>query len=239
MADINRASFDVNNELQVECIRIGQEQEPLVKVDSFLRGVDELKRYAVEVNDFAIADSYYPGIRMAIPALYTAAVAKHLSNYIEGFFGLNLKKVQKAISRYSIVTFPPEKLNILQRIPHFDAPSRNSLAMVHYLCDAPDSGTSFYRHRELGYEYVDSIRHKKYTCHIRQQFLSPEIYPCGYIAGDTPEFEKIMSVQAVYNRLIMYPGSSLHSGIIRPGYTCDPNPATGRLTITTFIEFAD
>jgi len=58
------------------------------------------------------------------------------------------------------------------------------------------------------------------------------------MCGSNNEFEEIMSFEAKFNRLIMYRGTSLHSGIIRPEYNFDPNPQTGRLTITSFYEFA-
>ena len=126
----------------------------------------------------------------------------------------------------------------MQRIPHFDAPTRNSLAVIHYLSDAPNSGTSLYRHRETGYEYIDQLRLESYKQNLQRQFDNPSQYPSGYIHGSTKEYEEISSHKAVYNRLLMYRGSSLHSGIIKPDYNLDPSPETGRLTVTSFIEFS-
>lgn len=234
---MDKSIFSLDHNCQVDTYKIGREGEPLLKVDGFLAGADSLKDYAIRNNQFTQADTYYPGIRMAIPINYTMALAKNFQGYIERVFGLHLSKVKSAASRYSIVTAPPDSLDLRQRIPHFDAPSRNSLAMIHYLCDGADSGTALYRHRESSFEYVDENRNAEYLQNIDRQFANPLNHPQGYIYGDTDKFEMLQSFPAVYNRMLMYRGSSLHSGIIRPDYNFDPSPQTGRLTITTFIEF--
>lgn len=231
--------YNLCADVSFECLTVGTEAEPVLLVDSFIENALELKEIAINDNNFPIVESYYPGIRKPIPLAYTLALAKNLSPYIEGHLGCNLRKVRTAASRFSIVTTPAEELSLLQRIPHIDAPSKNSLAAVHYLANVSDSGTSLYRHRQSGFEFVDAARYRGYMEIINSQFSTPASYPQGYICGDTPEFEVIASFEAIFNRIIMYRGSSLHSGIITPSYNLDPNPATGRLTITTFIEFND
>jgi hypothetical protein len=219
-------------------LHVGTENEPLLLVDSFIKGAYDLKNYAIEKNNFSKSDSYYPGLRMSLPTAYTIALAKNLSPFIDGLFGLNLESIKKAVSRFSIVTTPPEDLDLLQRIPHIDSPSKDGLAVVHYLKDAPDSGTSLYRHRATGYEYVDGSRYETYMAHVKNYYSDPANNPSGYMYGSNEEYEEIMSFEAKFNRLIMYRGTSLHSGIIRPDYNFDASPQTGRLTITSFYEFA-
>lgn len=200
-----------------------------------MSGAGFLKQYAIDHNEFGPADNYYPGIRMPIPLIYTAALAKNLSYYIQNLFGVNPRNAKKAVSRFSIVTCPPHDLSLLQRIPHFDAASRKSLAAIHYLTDDENAGTAFYRHRELGYEYIDADRYDTYMQRVKEQF--DDKMPPGYIRSSTDEYEMIASFPAQYNRILLYRGSSLHSGIIPENYAFDPNPATGRLTITSFYEF--
>lgn len=232
---MNQSIFQPGPDAKIDCYRIGNEEEPLVKVESFMSGAQFLKQYAIEQNQFTPADNYYPGIRMPVPLIYTAALAKNLRQYIKSQFGVDPRDAKKAVSRFSIVTCPPEKLSLLQQIPHFDAASKNGLAAIHYLADDDTSGTAFYRHRKLGYEYVDAGRYDTYMQTVKQQF--EEKAPHGYICGSTDEYEMIGSFPARYNRLLLYRGSSLHSGIIPETYKFDPNPATGRLTITSFYEF--
>jgi hypothetical protein len=236
---MDKSILSLSSSCQVDTFKIGSEGEPLLKVDGFLSGADSLKEHAIRSNQFTKADTFYPGIRMPISINYTMAIAKNFQGYIEGLFGLQLSKVKRAASRYSIVTSLPESLDLRQRIPHFDAPSRHSLAMIHYLCDGADSGTALYRHKESSFEYVDEKRNSQYLQNIDRQFANPLDHPQGYICGDTENFEMLQSFPAVYNRMLMYRGSSLHSGVIRPDYNFDPSPQTGRLTITTFLEFRD
>jgi hypothetical protein len=39
------------------------------------------------------------------------------------------------------------------------------------------------------------------------------------------------------NRLVIYPGSLLHSGLIDPAHDIDDDPETGRLTANIFVDF--
>lgn len=234
----NKSNYVPCKNLALECLKIGAEQQELVQVDSYIQGADVLRQDAIERNNFAVADSFYPGVRMEISDAYIIGLVTNLKDVISNFFGLDLRRIKRAVSKYSIVTFKPEDLSLMQSIPHFDAPSRRSLAMIHYLCDAPDSGTSLYRHRETGYEYIDEKRREKYMGCVEERSRDLSLQPSGYICGSNEDYEEIISVNAVYNRLLMYRGSSLHSGIIKPDYNFDPSPETGRLTVTSFIEFS-
>jgi len=225
-------------DMEYECLKIGTDQQELMRVDSYIQGAEALRQEAITGNNFAVADSFYPGVRMAISDAYIVGLVRNFQGVIGNFFKLDLRTIKSAASKYSIVTSQPEDLKPMQRIPHFDAPSRNSLAVIHYLCDAPDSGTAFYHHGETGYDYIDRSRLGRYEQSIVKRFEDPKRQPSGYVYGDTEDYSEIASFGAANNRLLMYRGSSLHSGIIRPNYNYDPSPETGRLTITSFIEFS-
>ncbi|EAS48116.1 hypothetical protein GB2207_09906 [marine gamma proteobacterium HTCC2207] len=224
--------------MQYECVKFGADQQELVRVDSYIQGADALKQDAIRRNSFAVADSFYPGVRMAISDAYIVGLVRNFQGLIRDFFNLDLRKIKSAASKYSIVTSKPEDLKLMQRMPHFDAPSRDSLAVIHYLCDAADSGTAFYHHGETGYDYIDRSRLGNYEASIVNRLQDPARQPSGYICGSTKDYSQITSYGAAYNRLLMYRGSSLHSGIIGPNYNFDPSPETGRLTVTSFIEFS-
>jgi hypothetical protein len=238
MSDDDKSNYMPCQDLDYEFLKVGADQQELVRVDSYIQGVDALRQHAIAGNSFAVADSFYPGVRMAISDTYIISLVRNFQAVIRDFFGLDLRTIKSAASKYSIVTFKPDKLQLRQRIPHFDAPSRNSLAVIHYLSDAPDSGTAFYRHNATGYEYIDGSRLGKYEGSIEARFQDPAHQPSSYICGDTEDYSQIASFKAVKNRLLMYRGSNLHSGMIRPDYNFDPSPETGRLTVTSFIEFS-
>lgn len=48
-------------------------------------------------------------------------------------------------------------------------------------------------------------------------------------------FERIGSCQAAFNRAVTYRGTNLHAIDIPENFAFDPSPATGRLTINTFL----
>lgn len=230
-------AYELCEEANIECYRVGKEQQEVLLVENYLKGALMLKERAVEINEFARADSFYPGVRMQVPQEYTLALVKTLGFFMEQFFHLEVRKIKKAVSKFSIITTRQDELDLLQRIPHFDSPSRKGLAFVHYLQTVPGTGTSLYRHRPTNFEYVDEQRYSSFMAHIQERFPSEDKYPEGYINGSTDQFEEIATFDAIFNRLLMYRGTSLHSGKIGQDYNYDPSPATGRLTLTSFFEF--
>jgi len=229
--------YQLCEDANIECFRAGNEQQEILLVDNYLKGASALKQRAIQENNFARADSFYPGVRMHVPQEYTISLIKNLGFFIEQFFQLEVRQIKSAASKFSIVTTPPKDLDLLQRIPHFDSPSRKGLAVVHYLQSIPSMGTSLYRHKPTNFEYVDEQRYSSYMANVQETFPTEDKYPQGYINGSTDQFEEIASFDAIFNRLLMYRGTSLHSGKIGKDYNFDPSPATGRLTLTSFFEF--
>lgn len=229
--------YELCEDANIECYSVGNEEQEVLLVDNYLKGASALKERAIQQNNFSCADSFYPGVRMQVPQEYTLSLIKNLGFFMERFFQLEVRQIKNAVSKFSIITTRPDNLDLLQRIPHFDSPSRKGLAVVHYLQSIPNMGTSLYRHKPTNFEYVDEQRYPSYTAKIQERFPTADKYPEGYINGSTDQFEEIASFDAVFNRLVMYRGTSLHSGKIGQEYNFDPSPATGRLTLTSFFEF--
>jgi hypothetical protein len=139
---------------------------------------------------------------------------------------------------YSLVTQPPTQLRFLQRVPHIDSVGADGLATVHYLFHGDWGGTAFYRHRSTGFESVDAARHETYFRELERESHSDAAPRAGYIDGDTALFERIASVDAAYNRLIVYRRNCLHSGNIDSTRVPPADPLTGRLSINSFIDVA-
>jgi hypothetical protein len=129
-----------------------------------------------------------------------------------------------------MVTAPPTTLSPAQRAPHFDSTDPDYLAVLHYLSDTP--GTAFYRQRDTGIELVDRCNVDTFvdTAKRAGEQLS------GYIHGSTPAYQQIGQVEGVRDRLVIYRGSMLHSGIIPPDLPLSADPRVGRLTANIFIE---
>ena len=128
---------------------------------------------------------------------------------------------------FSLVTTPAEKLDYLQRIPHVDSVLGNELAMIHYLFSRDLGGTAFYRHRSTGFEYVDEARRARYLACLEEDKKGPDSPEARYINGSTALYEQLGSQRGVFNRLLMYRRTTLHSGNIAPDFVPDPDPRTG------------
>jgi hypothetical protein len=157
-----------------------------------------------------------------------------LANFFAGMFDLPPTKVAGGKALYSMVITPPEQLEHKQCLPHVDSFISGNLACVHYLCDKDKGGTSLYRHKKTGYEVITSE-----TIDIYNQSVVDEgaidFQRKSYMNGTNEYFERIAKIDAMFNRLVIYPGNILHSGDIAPDFNFDPNPARGRLTLNSFI----
>ncbi|MBX9815029.1 MAG: hypothetical protein A4S12_04185 [Proteobacteria bacterium SG_bin5] len=211
--------------------RIGQEREPLVIVDGFAPDPDALRAAAAAAR-FAPAGEHYPGVRAPLPADYLASVRPVLATVLREVFGARAR-LRVLDARFSLVTTPPDRLTLEQRLPHVDALEPGRIALVHYLMPGGGDGTAFFRHRATGYETLDATRAPRYQAMLAAELRAAA--PAGYIAGDTALFERIAVVPAEDNRAVIYRSALFHSGAISPGARLSADPRLGRLTVTAFL----
>lgn len=213
---------------------VGNEQQPVLVVDNFLSDPAYLVEYCAQHTTLNRVDASYPGLRASVPDRYIQLIYCYLRDAICTAFSINDSMVKHVKADYSMVLTPVKQLKLAQCLPHYDSLIASELAAVHYLCGSDKGGTSLYRHRGTGFEYVDSSRAAIYT-----ETLTGEVndtpYPQGYMNGGNHLFEQTASYEAKFNRMIIYRCTSLHSGNIAPDFLFDPNPRKGRLTINTFI----
>lgn len=217
----------------------GTEQSPVVVIDEFSDAVDEIARLADELAPFPPSGgNYYPGVRRVIGAADEAAYAYALKTcetvapFVGGAFDVASFDLEQA--SFSMVTVQPEELQPVQKAPHFDGPEPNLLAMLHYLRVPPASGTAFYRHRATGIERVTAANLNRLVPIARPESMRLPA-DAGYVHGSDEFYEEIGRVEAVPDRLVIYPGSLLHSGIIPPGMSFSADPRAGRLTANFFL----
>lgn len=205
-------------------------------IDALLPQAESLIDYALTRTDIGPAPGLYPGLRAPAPALYEYSLRSALNPLLD-WFGIGADRISEVKSWFSVVTTPAEQLGLMQQIPHFDRPEPDHLAVLHYLCDETFGGTSFYRHRTTGFEYIDAGRMTPYLERVRSE-AQAEIakQPPAYINGSTRLFERIASVDCRFNRALVYRCTSLHSGNIAADYRYDVHPRTGRFTVASFIS---
>lgn len=221
--------------MSIRRVLIGTEKRPVLVVDNLFRNAESLVDFAARTGQFQLAPGYYPGVRCPAPANYGSLFFEILSAHIEDCFQIRKEQFRYIDSFFSMVTTPRQQLSVAQQIPHFDKPNENDLAVVHYLCDSRHGGTAFYKHRQTGYEFVDHARSETYMQTLDAQLRQNPLNESNYINKSSELFEQTALFEAVFNRAIIYPCNSLHSGAIPENYSFDVNPATGRLTVTSFI----
>lgn len=216
---------------------IGREQAPLLVIDNLVNHPDELVEHAAQLQ-FVAPKQFFPGLRAVAPMPYQNFVLRQLGPEIIKLFALNCQRLRFTMCHFSLVTTPPEKLSMVQRIPHVDSFDANGLATVHYLFRQNQGGTAFYRHRKTGYEIIDESRKLDYFKSLECENDGPNMPGPEYINGDTPLFEQIARQDGVFNRMLVYRRNSLHSGCIDKDFVFDSNPRSGRLSINSFIDLA-
>lgn|SRR5262245_17770500 len=220
--------------MRIQKLRIGRESLPLLVIDDLVADPEELVQDAI-AKRYAPPHSYYPGVRAKAPLSYQRFVVSELREVINDFFELENPSLQFNMCHYSVVTTPPAQLTPIQRVPHVDAHDPRGLASIHYLFKADLGGTAFYRHRATGFEYVDEARRPSYYPVLEREMAGPSAPGPDYIDADTPLFERIGIQAGVFNRMLVYRRNCLHSGVPRPGVRLTSDPASGRLSINSFL----
>ena len=222
--------------LRLQATRIGAEGAPLLVIDQAVADPDRLVRKAAR-GHFRPQGTLYPGLRIRAPLFYEAFLEQLIRPLLAEHFGLPPRaRFSFPMCHYSLGTLPPEKLVFLQRVPHIDSVASNGLATVHYLFRGDWGGTAFYRHRATGFESIDENRQARYFATLEEQARGEAGQAQGYINGDSPLFERIGSVDGVYNRMLVYRRNSLHSGNIDSDRVPPPDVDAGRLSINSFID---
>lgn len=186
-----------------------------------------------------IEGNYYPGVRRIITPAdrhaddYVAEACERAAQFIAGAFDVDGFDLLEA--SFSIVTSTPAELSPPQRAPHFDSPDQKYFALLHYLRVPEGSGTAFFRQRSTGIERVTEANIARFvrTAEAEAAMLAAD---SGYIHGSDDYFEQIGAVEGVVDRLVIYQGSLLHSGIIPSGMSFSPDPREGRLTANIFVR---
>jgi hypothetical protein len=221
-------------ELSYKFYNIGREATPLLVIDNFIQDAHSLLEYCAVKSDFSKVDNFYPGLRMAAPDKYIHSVNYYLAELLAKIFGLTQDNIAGGKSLYSVVATPPDQLEVTQCLPHIDSYLSGDLACVHYLCEKEKGGTSLYRHRKTGYEKITSETIDRYKQSVLEEGAL-KFERKSYMNGSNKYFEQIAEIDAMFNRIVIYPSNILHSGNIAADFNFDPNPLSGRLTLNSFI----
>lgn len=217
-------------------LQVGDAPSRVVVVDDVLADVTPVIDIAASLAPFPSAAGYYPGVRRLITpddraaTGYVETLLSMIAPFVGGAFDADAFDLIEA--SFSIVTARPAALSAAQRTPHFDSDDPDYLAILHYLAEVPGSGTAFYRQRATAIERVDA--------HNRDAFIAAAKRAgdalSGYTNASNHAFERIGAVDAKRDRVLIYQGSLLHSGIIPAAMPLSADPRAGRLTANLFVQ---
>lgn len=221
-------------------LRFGTSNSPVVVIDDFTGDSEQVGRLADGLAPFpAITGNHYPGLRRIIETLdedayaYVLASCERAAPFIGGAFDVSSFDLEEA--SFSLVTLEPAELQAVQKAPHFDSPDPNVFALLHYIRVPEGSGTAFYRHRATQIERITEANLGLYVAAAQREL--PNVgAKTGYIHDSDPFYEQIGRIEAEPDRIVLYHGSLLHSGIIPQGMQFSSDPRKGRLTANFFLR---
>jgi hypothetical protein len=232
--------FLLGNRVRPELRRVGNEQSPVVVVDEFSGRVEKIREIAEALAPYPrLEGNYYPGLRRVIEPAdaqaneYVEFLCRDAGQFIAGAF--NVEGFTLIEASFSMVTTSPSALSRPQRAPHFDSPDPKHYALLHYIRVPEGSGTAFYRQRSTGIERITEANIARFVTTAERE-AAQLLEDSGYISGSDEFYEQIALVEAVPDRLLIYQGSLLHSGVIPPGMAFSADPREGRLTANLFVQ---
>ncbi|WP_370979886.1 DUF6445 family protein [Agaribacterium sp. ZY112] len=234
--------MEINPRLTMSLLSVGSEKTPVIVIDDFMTSLESVRNQALQAS-YATPPRglFYPGLTSPVDGAYGNALLRAIAPIFhrEEFNvprGLTLYPVDGI---FSLITTQQEDLRTRQRLPHFDRPSENAFAVLHYLNEGEFGGTAFYRHKPSGYERVSESRVSIFE-ETLGNFLGENGEPeKKYFTDSSEHFELLDVVPYKQNRLVIYPSNVLHSAYIKnPSRDVNSSPVEGRLTANFFITFA-
>lgn len=192
---------------------------------------------SARISAFAEAPyNAYPGIELRVPDQVAERCAEFFDKHLREMFAM--RRTLRRHAKLAMVTRSPDELQPFQTIPHIDdlglSAGQGAIASVLYLYrDDRLGGTSFYRPRKnpeaLGKLFADA------SSLDASSFAARYGVPRAYPLDSNPLFERVLTIPARWNRLIVYSGTIFHSGQIDfPDLLC-ADPRKGRLTLNGFF----
>jgi hypothetical protein len=219
----------------VEVWRHGIEQSPVLVIDDFLDDPLAMVEAAASGPSFVANGPYYPGIRAPFPPRLLPTLLSPLASVLGPIFGYTHGAGVRECT-FSLVTSKPEDLSPIQRLPHFDSLEAGRVAALLFLCKGESQGgTAFYRQRATGFERIDAARYDRFRAVLNDDVGRFGLPPQAYIGDADPMYERLALHEGRFNRMLVYPSATLHSGHIPDDFAFSCDPRVGRLTVNAFL----
>jgi hypothetical protein len=228
----------ISSDVSAQLLYLGAEKTCVIVCDNVLEDVNAVRDLAISEATFeAESTTAYPGRRAELSHSYSETVFPLVVSLIRENYSLpRSSRAHSNAGFFSLVTLAPEELSLQQRIPHFDSANPFYFAAMQYINEGDFGGTSFYSHRPTGFENITVERTDK-LIQSAQSFIQRSPPRQDYFGDSDDHFLRLGTINHKANRLLIYPGTLLHSGNIRSAANINSDPATGRLTANMFVEF--
>ena len=236
---MSEVSFQVSPQASLNVIKVGEEQTPVIIIDDFGQDTSDVISHGCLAVDYGPdSTSAYPGVRAKLPRQYVVTVLNQIFRLLFQVYSVPEQMGMKPVNAvYSLISKPANELALAQRVPHYDSSKPFYLAILHYLNPGPFCNTGLFRHRPTGFEKILDQRLDEFRRSSADFLDRNGEPPPGYINGSNDHYELYEQIEYKANRLVVYPGCLLHSGLVDPVRDIDPDPRTGRLTANIFVNF--
>ena len=228
----------VNPDAHIQVLQLADSAHLIWVVDDFVADFDTLVDYSnnqAYFNQPGRDGTLFPGMRDEMPDSYYATLSAMIERLALQPQGQCFKRHQIAKCWLSKVTLTPQQLTPRQKMPHFDSLVEHSMAAVHYLNDDNLGGTNFYRYKhtdKLAFGFDD----KEMILDMVEKVERSAEHRSGYINDSDDLFEKVFSIAAKPNRLVIYSGNILHSANITAQVEFDKSALNNRTSINSFFS---
>ncbi|MFT7558127.1 MAG: hypothetical protein ACI93R_000019 [Flavobacteriales bacterium] len=225
--------FACPNQNDVVIQNVGIENTAVLIIDNYCQDITSIYNDVSQHANFKKeANTSYPGIRAKMFPDYGQELIMHAEGIIRKHFSIDSDLKADPISAfYSIVSTEEHDLTQIQTIPHYDGINTHSFAIMHYISAGNFGGTGFFRHETTGYENIDITR----VVHYKEE--KTQAHSHEYVTSSTSDYQLIHQVDYKVNRLVIYPGTLLHSGLINKKTDIYRENGTPRLTANIGLQF--
>jgi len=226
--------FCISREINIQILKIGLEEQPILIVDKVLAEPRDMIDYAAGATFYVPPHTHYPGVNANVPEGYYRTVIAAIRHPLEAAFGLSAGGYLSYFGFLGLSTHAAADATPAQRFPHVDSYDPNRLAMVHYFCSETHGGTGFFRQQATGFESVDQGRAKTYVEEVMAERQRSEGHAPAFPSEGMDLYDLIGKSDAVFNRLIIYRSHVFHAPLLGEG-GASADPRSGRLTANGFI----
>jgi hypothetical protein len=196
--------FKLNEFAQVRVESISDDC-PVLVIDGFYAFPDSVRELALNGN-YDSSMAYYPGVHSRIDRTSLNPMLNQITRLL-ALISKHECDSNAFTSDFSLVTTPAKDMLAGQKHPHVDGVA---LAGVIYLSPYLTIGTSFFRHVPSGFSLLRTEEESKtYNSWLKSEGDSTQ--PATYAVGDGITWQKLHTIEGLYNRLVMYPGNAFHS----------------------------